>query len=358
LERSGAGPTVGLGLALAYSLALGCGHGERPRALPPRAEAVPSRTEPRTEQGPDARWERLGVRIETIEGVTVTTAEIVRPTIRLVRQASEEESQIATRAVAARLRQMLPLDVERVEIHDGTVVLVDETLPGAPSLHLSQLEVSVENLTTRRALADGLPALVTASGRIAGRGELSLFLTADPWGAGLNFAGRAAIRGLPLAALTPFARATVDLRTPGGTLDLFTAFVAERGRIRGGIKPIVSNLEVAAVGDAWTEETKAWLVNLALDFVSDRVEDRNALATIVPIVGELEDPGVQLWPTLLGLLYNAFIRGVTAGYANLPPATAAERRPVATQAYEALVVGRWPRAQPPRSAPRSQEGRP
>ena len=52
---------------------------------------------------------------------------------------------------------------------------------------------------------------------------------------------------------------------------------------------------------------------------SDRVPNRNAVATVIPIKGTLTGPDVQLWPSIFGVLRNAFVEGLTSGYAHLPP---------------------------------------
>ena len=52
---------------------------------------------------------------------------------------------------------------------------------------------------------------------------------------------------------------------------------------------------------------------------SDRVPACNAVATVIPIKGNLTDPNIQLWPTIFGVVRNAFLEGLTSGYAHLPP---------------------------------------
>jgi hypothetical protein len=54
---------------------------------------------------------------------------------------------------------------------------------------------------------------------------------------------------------------------------------------------------------------------------SDRVHGRNAVATVIPIKGTLTGPDVELWPAIFGVLRNAFVEGLTSGYAYLPPKT-------------------------------------
>ena len=61
---------------------------------------------------------------------------------------------------------------------------------------------------------------------------------------------------------------------------------------------------------------------VAVKIFSDRVPARNAVATVIPIKGDLTDSNVQLWPTIFGVVRNAFLEGLISGFAHLPPDTA------------------------------------
>ena len=83
------------------------------------------------------------------------------------------------------------------------------------------------------------------------------------------------------------------------------------------------------------------------ELTADRVEGRNAVATTIPIKGKLTDPDIQLWPTVLGVIRNAFVQGLTSGFTNVPPATAEKKQGVLEQAKNALEKGQGPpKAQP------------
>ena len=58
---------------------------------------------------------------------------------------------------------------------------------------------------------------------------------------------------------------------------------------------------------------------MAVKILSDRVPGRNAVATIIPIHGDLKKPEVQLVPTVLAVLRNAFVEGLSASLTNVPP---------------------------------------
>ena len=71
------------------------------------------------------------------------------------------------------------------------------------------------------------------------------------------------------------------------------------------------------------------------------------MATVVPIKGKLTDPDIQLWPTILGVIRNAFVEGISSGFTHLPPPTADKKEGALEQAKEALDKDEGPpEAQP------------
>ena len=62
----------------------------------------------------------------------------------------------------------------------------------------------------------------------------------------------------------------------------------------------------------------------------------------------MDDPDLQLVPTILGVVRNAFVRGLADSLEGLPPPKAKEKEGVLEQARRALGSGkeRQPRAQP------------
>ena len=100
-------------------------------------------------------------------------------------------------------------------------------------------------------------------------------------------------------------------------------------------KPGLGNLLKAVVADA------------ALDIFSDRVENRNAVATVIPISGRITGPDLQLWPAVIGVIRNAFVQGVSESFAHLPPPKAASSDGALPQLVKGLQKGAGPpKAQP------------
>jgi hypothetical protein len=213
------------------------------------------------------------------------------------------------------------------------------------------MEVAVENIATRAALAEGRPTTVSSSARLGRSGDMTLFLSADPWAKGLTFAGRFQLQGFKTAELYDLIEAAANLHAPEGTIDVFAEFTAKDGKITGGVKPVLKNVKVRADDDGFLNRLKAWAVDKTLDLFSDRVPGRNAVATVIPIKGTVDSPKAQLWPTILGVIRNAFVQGITEGFAHVPPDTAGKKEGVLKQVKDALDDDKGPpQAQPEKAS--------
>jgi hypothetical protein len=164
----------------------------------------------------------------------------------------------------------------------------------------------------------------------------------------LTFAGQVRLQDLKLKELYEYVALKAGVQIPKGTFDLFAEFTCKRGVLTGGIKPVLKNAEITAAEPGLGAKIKAALIDTAVDIFSDRVPGRNAVATIIPIHGDLHKPDFQLWPTILAVVRNAFVEGLSASLSNLPPPQAEKNEGILRQARRTLSKGKHPpvKAQP------------
>ena len=282
----------------------------------------------------EAEWTEVEVKGRKEGEAVVSAIKLVQPKIRILHAAPPPEDAAAAQKKKEQpaqasgvvdlnelLHKITPLDVDHIDILDGQIAFVDTSRQERPELWLHDLQLSVENLTDRVRLTEGRPVLLTASATLARSGAFSLLITADPFEKGLTFSGRAAIVGLETAELYRFIEPATKMQAPEGTIDLFVEFDCRNGQLTGGVKPVLKNVKVRPDDKGFLSALKAWATDLAIKVFSDRVRDRNAVATVIPIKGTLTGPDVELWPAIFGVLRNAFVEGLTSGYAYLPPKT-------------------------------------
>ena len=246
------------------------------------------------------------------------------------------------------VKEILPMRLDRLEIVDGELVVEQGK---GKRVWIHAFDAVVENLATRPALAHARPVLVTARGKVQKSGVLTAQFTLDPFADKLTFEGQTALEGLALRDLHPFIAEATDLQTPKGTVDMFVELRAKAGRIEGGVKPVLKNVEVRATRDSLGNRLKAWFADTGVELASDRVPGRNAVATTIPLRGRLTSPDVQILPAVLGVIRNAYVEGLTGGFAALPPPEANEKQGVIEQVKNALDDDEGPpKAQPTREA--------
>lgn len=244
------------------------------------------------------------------------------------------------------LAELTPFLLDRVQIRAGEVLWIDAREPSAPRLWFHGIEATVENFATRPALARGEPTVLAARGTVQRTGKVSFFATADPLAKKLTFAGQGRVEGLALAELGDLVGAKSDVAPDQGTVDMSLRFRAEDGWLSGGIRPILRGAGTRAASPGLGAKLKSFLADASLDIFKDDVPGRRAVATTIPIEGRVDDPNLQLVPTILGVIRNAFVRGLADSLQGLPPPKADERQSTLEQARRALGSGRPPRAQP------------
>lgn len=314
----------------------------------------------------EAKWTEVAVKATKDGPDIVSAVKVVQPKIRLFhagpspaeeaakkndktvdkKKASPQEPS-AVVDLAEMLHKITPLDVDHIDILDGQVAFIDTSRGERPEIWLHDLQLSIENLATRVRLTEGRPILLTVSGTLARSGSVSIFITADPFEKGLTFSGRAAVVGLQTSELYKFIEPATKLQAPEGTVDLFLEFDCRNGELTGGVKPALKNVKIRPNNKNPFTVLKAWATDVAIRLFSDRVRERNAVATVIPIKGQLTGPDIQLWPAIFGVMRNAFVEGLTSGYAYLPPPTAEKKEGVIKQGTDALSgSGGPPKAQP------------
>lgn len=252
--------------------------------------------------------------------------------------------------LSAQLQQAPPVHIDRLEIFSGELLFRLPEGDERPRLWIHDLDLAGQNLATKPKEEGGRPATVSARAVVANSGDLRLFVTANPFASPLAFAGEASVQGLRASDLYAFLAAKTDIEASRGTIDLFATFTSKNGAINGGVKPVLKNIRLKSTDEVWWAAAKTWLLDKAVDIASDRVPERNAIATTVPIKGKLVDPNTQLWPAVLGVVRNAFVAGLASGFANLPPDTAPEKESVLKQAVDSLKKKNGP----PQAQPRKE----
>jgi hypothetical protein len=282
---------------------------------------------------------------QLLRGHLVGQVRMENPKLVMLRQHERKAEQAPGAAEEA--TALFPLKLDLIEIVDGEVLLGIGKGKRAPQLWLHDLELVANNMATQKALMEGEPSTLKLTGYVQRTGKLKATAEMDPFAKQLTFATKGSLTGLKAQELYAFLEHASDLKAESGEIDVFFEAHANSGALRGGVKPIVKNLEIRSDTKNLGDKIKAALADTAVELLSDDLPGRDAVATTIPIRGKIDDPRAQLLPTVLGVIRNAFVAGLSAGFSNLPPKVAQKKENPIKQAWDALTDDdRPPEAQP------------
>jgi hypothetical protein len=215
--------------------------------------------------------------------------------------------------------QLPPMRIIRLALSSSEAVVRDVRRKPADALQLRDLQLSIENVATRRGLAEKRPTLFDATATFERSGRFELLMTADLTAELLTFVGNARFRSFDLDQLRELLLvAAPDIKLPSGQFDLDVAVTCDRGRSHGGIRPTFREVDRHSVDRDLGRRLKAALSDRSLHLVAETLPDRGAAALLIPFRADLSVPNVRLGPTLLSLLRNAVIEGLAQGLVQRP----------------------------------------
>jgi len=232
------------------------------------------------------------------------------PMVRFTKEKAEpQEIQQDTTSFKQVMENFMPLQINRVEIRNGIVHYRDPTSEPMVDLHLSELDVTMENLSNVQDTAI-LPSTVRATANIYGGAfyldiKLNL-LKDDP-----TFDMTAELKETDLVQFNPYFEAYANFDVNEGSFGMFTEVAGKDGRYTGYVKPVIHNLDVVSKDESTTGMMrKLWeaTVGAVGAILSNPKEDQ--IATKVPLEGEFENTTVSTWYAVALLLRNAFIQAL------------------------------------------------
>ncbi|MBK7863600.1 MAG: DUF748 domain-containing protein [Archangiaceae bacterium] len=278
----------------------------------------------------------------TIRGGVTTAPEEVKEAGRKV----EKEVKENDLNIGKVLQDLIPLRADRIEVRDSDLLLYDVTDPKRPSLWVSDVQLVIENLVTRQKLDQNVPLNVTMRAVVAKTGTLKILATADLFEEKPVFSGQAQLTGLQLKSLWAWTEAKAGVGAEG-TVNAFVNFNSAKGKLSGDAKVIIENPKVGPATGKLADSLKAKVANLAISVLSSKDGGDKKIGTTLPLKGTLYKPDPQIWPTILGVVRNAFVESIDWGFTDLPTPTADKKQGLFDQAKDALKKNEsGPKAQP------------
>lgn len=207
------------------------------------------------------------------------------------------------------LTDLVPIDINHIEVHDGKVAIVQLSADPNIDLQINNLELTANNLRNVVEKERILPSPIRASGVSIGQGKVSLEgnmnLLKEVPDMDLSFS----LENADATALNDFTNHYTGLDFNKGTFGLYSEVAIANGYLIGYVKPLLTNIKLIGKDDGFLDILWEGFVGFFKFILKNQGTD--TLATKVPFEGDLNNVEAGVWPTVLNIFKNAWIKAYT-----------------------------------------------
>lgn len=211
---------------------------------------------------------------------------------------------------------LLPVPVNEVTVHQGTVYYIDQTQSDTtkPGLQATQIEAVATHLHEEATDKQPLPAYLMINADTTGQGIGQLKVEFNPWAKLPAFNLSAKLEHVNLSQINFLLQSHTDLRVQQGGFNFYMEASAQNGKITGYAKPFFENLKVTLPPSKQGNPIKQMykkIVNWLSDVFTN--EETGKDATKIEFSGTINDPDSSLWSVIGNLIENAFFKALVPG---------------------------------------------
>ncbi len=242
-----------------------------------------------------------GLRLDYIHTAATAAAESAR------KQKLQKAAKEATN------RPDMTLRVDRLELADADIGLVNKAKDPSYRVFLSNANLVVTNLSNQ--FGQG-PAKARLSGRFLGSGPTKATATFRPEKNGPDFDLNVEIQDTDMTKMNDLLRAYGKFDVVAGVFSFYSELKVKNGRIEGYVKPLFRDMDVY---DKRQDKDKSIFKKLyegLVGGVSKLLENtpRNEVVTKADISGPVGNARANTWEVIVKLIQNAFFRAILPGF--------------------------------------------
>jgi hypothetical protein len=246
-----------------------------------------------------------------LKGSLVGEIKVDRPLMRFTKDKVEpKDVQKDSSDFRKVLKEFMPLDINRLEFHDGSLQYIDSTSRPKVDVRMTNLHVVALNLRNSYDSAAVLPATINAEATVYD-GRLEMKMKLNPLAEVPTFDMNAEWTHTNLVKLNDFFQAYAKVDVNKGSFGLYTEVAAKEGRFTGYVKPLLKDIDIVGKEDRKDNILrKVW--EGAADAVTELFENqkKETVATKIPLRGQIGDPKANIFFAIIEILQNAFVNAL------------------------------------------------
>ena len=254
------------------------------------------------------------------KGKLVSEVECYEPEINFAFSESESSNQTGADVDwTAYLKKLLPIAINRFAVINGKVNLTSLVTQPRADLSLQRFHGEIRNIRNVEDKGKLLPSPVVASGDVPGYGgkmsftaDMNLLKVVPDFNYDLRFTD------VKLVKLNALAREYANIDFNRGTISVYSEMAMLNKKLNGYLKPLTKDMQIfklnehkgRSVGRFFTE----LLAQVGTDVLKNQKKDQ--VATRIPLNGTVDNVETAIWPTIFGLLRNAYVEAFKGEFDN------------------------------------------
>lgn len=254
------------------------------------------------------------------KGRLVSEVECYQPELNFAFSDSESSSQTGAEVDwTAFLKKLLPININRFAVIDGTINLTSLITQPRADLSLKQFQGEIRNIRNVEDKNKNLPSPVVASANVPGYGgnmdfnaNMNLLKIVPDFDYNLRF------NDLQLVKLNPLAREYANLDFERGTVSVYSEMAMMNSKLNGYVKPLTKGMKIFKLNENKGRSIGQFFTELVAQAGTAVLKNQrhDQVATRIPLNGTIENIETAVWPTVFGVLRNAYVKAFRGEFDN------------------------------------------
>jgi hypothetical protein len=207
---------------------------------------------------------------------------------------------------------VLSVDFDEIVVNQGKLGVVNKSSKPEYRVFVSEAEINVKNLSNQS--EEGI-ASATLTGQFMGSGPIKALARFRPRSKAADFDLNLQIEEAELQRMNDLLRAASGVDVTSGIFSFYSEVSVRSGTVKGYVKPLFRDVNVYSPAQDKRKNVFQKLYEGIVDGLAWVLENRprEEVATRTDISGTLSDPQTSTLDVLLGLIQNAFFKGILPG---------------------------------------------
>lgn len=205
------------------------------------------------------------------------------------------------------LTDLVPIDINHLEIIDGKAAFVELTADPNIDLNLHNIHLNATNLQNVVQKERTLPSEIYGTAVSIGNGTVKLNgkmnLVKEIPDMDISFS----LENADATALNDFTNHYAEIDFEEGNFNLYSEVAIADGFLTGYFKPLLKDSKLIGKDDGFLATLWEGFVGFFKFILKNQKND--TLATKIPIEGDLNNVQSKVWPTIFNIFKNAWISG-------------------------------------------------